>query len=1526
MKPDVPRRDRVVYRLLLGFMLLSPLPLAGLAWLYIDAFERALTTTVLTSLATLANKKADKINAYLDERLATGHQLARSSILHAALRRTPHAIPLVEQMLRDVHAEGQYHDILLINLAGDVVYSVRKENDLGTNLNTGPWRDSALAEAHRNAMILLSTQTSMAPAYPPSGNKPAIFFVTPVFQNGRLLGSVALQLDLKRFTEVSSDNTGLGETGETVLAQLEPGGVEALYVGPLRHVEAAPFRHRLPLTQVAAPMRAALRGEYGHGLSRDYAGIDIAAAWRHLPALGWGMVVKMNVEEALAPAPALRRYTLTALFLLLLLAGLGALWIGRGLVRPIQQLTATTRKLAAGDLRQRAAPSGCLEFTELAASFNQMADRICEDQARLEERVHERTQALAESEATLRRAQAVARIGSWRLDSRPGGGGLTWSEENYRLFGIPAGAPLSYDAFLSAVHPDDRARVDAAWQAALQGAPYAIDHRIVVNGETRWVRERAELEFDADGQLAAGVGTVQDITREVESDAALRASEMRFRGIFERANVGIAFGDAEGNIIACNTALAEMIGHDSADALIGTNFGVITHPDDLPADLAYFAEIKAGQRDEYRLEKRYLRRNGGVTWVDLSVATIRETNGKLVNFVAMVVDISTRKRTEVEYRAILDTTMDGFWMTDLKGRFLEMNAAYCELIGYSRDELLSMAIPDIEAIEHPEETRAHIEAILVSGHDRFETLHRHKDGHLIDVEVSVNYLAVEDGRLVVFLRDITQRKQAERTLIEAKQAAEVANRAKSEFIANMSHEIRTPMNAILGLTQLVLDSELSPRQKDFLKKAHTSARALLGILNDILDYSKIEAGRLDIESVPIAIEDVLRGVADLFSARIEEKGLELFIEIDPSLPARVLTDPLRLTQILNNLVGNAIKFTEAGEIHIKAKAGERTQDQITLLFSVRDTGIGLPKAQVDRLFQAFTQADASITRRYGGTGLGLAISQRLIQLMHGDIEVSSVEGGGATFTFTLRAGLVAEAENGAAQQDLRALGGRRVLVVDDQPTARAILLQLISAWDMRATAVEDGPAALAALEAARVAGEPYDVLLLDWRMPGMSGLDVARQLQADSDTGHPLLLMMVTAHDKEALLGEAASIRIDGLLTKPVTPSALFDALAGSRPLDGQPAALLVRDEILPDDLVFPGARILLVEDNPTNQLVAAEFMRHREIEVHLAENGAAAVDAVAQQPFDLILMDLHMPVMDGFSATRKLRERPDAPPIVAMTAAVLNEDRARCEQAGMVDFIAKPIEPEALIRALRKWLPKHVVRRAASERPEPARGLPASLPGIDLDAALARFDGDHALYARLLQGFARDHANTVATLEADLTRGDLARVNSRLHALKGEAANLGASRLAEACARLESLLKSETATETLDNALANFTATLTTVRASIASGVDRLAPKTAASDTPLDREMLAELLDLLDRHLVQHELVPDEAIERLHALAQGESPNRPLARLLRQIDEFDHDAALATIAQLRALADLPPDRNRTGREPNFPPAHQAGS
>jgi signal transduction histidine kinase/CheY-like chemotaxis protein len=532
-----------------------------------------------------------------------------------------------------------------------------------------------------------------------------------------------------------------------------------------------------------------------------------------------------------------------------------------------------------------------------------------------------------------------------------------------------------------------------------------------------------------------------------------------------------------------------------------------------------------------------------------------------------------------------------------------------------------------------------------------------------------------------------RRRSAE--LAAARDEAQAANAAKSLFLASMSHEIRTPMNAVIGLTHLTLQTRLDDQQRDYLTKVHVSSKALLALLNDILDYSKVEAGKITLESEEFSPEEVIESVGQLFSARLEEAGLDLVFEIDKDIPQRLVGDSLRLNQVLNNLVGNAIKFTPRGEVVIRAELVSADAERVQLRISVRDTGIGLTKEQAGRLFEVFSQADKATSRRYGGTGLGLAICKRLVELMGGTISVESEPGVGSTFSFTA---WLKPARPGVERIDLHRIRGMRALVLDGQPTARQALAQMLQSWRFQVALAAFADDALYKLRRAATEAA-YELLVLDWKSGGPEVLEQLSSLAEQRVVAQPAVVVLTTLHAREGVRQELADLPWCCVLAKPVTPSRLFEAVVRLQHGDAIPTPaqpLGAKLDLAQALKTIHGARVLLAEDDLVNQQVAMAFLQMAGLDVTLAANGLEAVDCIKREPFDVVLMDMQMPEMDGIHATRAIRLLPQGEklPIIAMTAAAMDEDRQACLAAGMDAHVSKPIDPKELVRTLLAWVP----------------------------------------------------------------------------------------------------------------------------------------------------------------------------------------------------------------------------------------------
>ena len=752
-----------------------------------------------------------------------------------------------------------------------------------------------------------------------------------------------------------------------------------------------------------------------------------------------------------------------------------------------------------------------------------------------------------------------------------------------------------------------------------------------------------------------------------------------------------------------------------------------------------------------------------------------------------------------------------------------------------------------------------------------------------------------------FFTDISEQKRLQAELSQARDEARAAELTKADFLANMSHEIRTPMNAIIGMTHLALQTRPTGRQLGYLHKIDNAAKSLLGIINDILDFSKIEAGKLAIESVPFSLHEVLDGLTTLIAQRAQDKGLELLFRIDPSLPDGLVGDPLRLGQVLTNFSTNAVKFTEQGEVVVSAEVLERGED-VLLRFAVRDTGIGMDADQRARLFQAFHQADSSTTRRYGGTGLGLSISKQLVELMGGAIGVDSSPGAGSTFWFTLRLGVQAQAEATTAVSATD-LAGKRVLVVDDNASAREILVTLARSLQMEASAAASAVEALMALQKAD-GRFPYEVVLLDWKLPVSSGTELARSIRRDPRLRTQPKIIMVTAYGREEVLGELDGLALDGLLVKPVDRATLLDALQvayGERVAGNGRSA--------PEDRAasLRGLSVLLAEDNEVNQEVAVEILHQAGIAVTVASNGREALDRLQAGGFDLVLMDLQMPVLDGLGATVELRRDPRWTnlPVIAMTANVMAADIERCRQAGMQDHIAKPLDVQQLFAVLARWAP----RPGGAAVPVPAAApasvyldealLPQQLPGIDIPGGIERMGGDPARLRRLLLKFAGNQAQAVPELRAALAAGDTARAQHLAHTLRGVAGSAGAVVVAEAAGRLEAALAAGMpAPEPLLDALA---APMAEVLIAIAGLDDRQQGdrrQPAVPDRP-DPALLSERLARLRACIDDDDTGAADLLEGIAPLLPDAAARQRLRELERHLAAYDFDAARQCLAGL---------------------------
>jgi PAS domain S-box-containing protein len=1225
---------------------------------------------------------------------------------------------------------------------------------------------------------------------------------------GKLLSESRFDEDLRKIGLIRG-----GQKGILTISIRDPGG------NLVKGFKPRVPRYQQPLTLMAAQ---ATRGQPGVNVEgyRDYRGVPVYGAWLWDEALGFGLATEID------EADALRSY-----------------YTARNVITTVMAITVM---LALGSLL-------------FAVLIDERASRALQkSHDELELRVRERTADLRKLSRATEHSPASVVITA--KDGRIEYVNATFSE----VTGYSADEVIGQNPRMLKSGDLTETFYKELWDTILAGNVWEGD---LINrkktGEEFWESASISPIKNDDGEITHFVAVKQDITERKEAEDTIRQQKIFIETVINSIPDAISIIEIDsGRVVKANDAFAAEVGL-SHDRIEGQFCYELTHKlSEMCApphhECPMFKTRETGQKQI--VEHIHETADGDELYVEVSTFPIKEEDGAIRQVVHVARDITERKKAEEKIRnsekslaQIIDFLPDPTWVIDNDGTVVRWNRAMEKLLGISAGDMVGQgdyeyALPFYGErrpvlIDLVKEWNAAYEekyiAVKKDGENLIAESHHPTlgdDGMYLSATAGLLYDAAgQVAGAIESLRDITEGKQMEAELIQAKHAADDANQAKGDFLANMSHEIRTPMNAVIGMSHLALKTDLTAKQRDYLTKIQSSANSLLGIINDILDFSKIEAGKMDMEAVDFYLDDVLDNLANLVTVKAREKeDLEVLFAPASDVPRYLVGDPLRLGQVLTNLANNAVKFTDSGEIVVTIDKVDQKEDQVTLQFTVSDSGIGMTEEQMAKLFQSFSQADTSTTRKYGGTGLGLAISKKLVSMMGGEIWVESQKGQGTTFIFTADFELGKEKvrKQFTPSTDLR---GLKVLVVDDNATSREILRGLLESFSFDVALSASGEEAITEIENADQT-MPFGLVVMDWKMPGMDGIEASTRIKSHPDLSKAPAIILVTAYGREEIMQKAEKAGLDGFLLKPVNPSVLFDAIMQAFGKEvGETSRLAKRQKEAGSLEEIGGARILLVEDNEINQQVAREILEGADLKVTLANNGQEAVEAVKSFRFDAVLMDVQMPVMDGYAATRRIRKwefgmrneeggmrnkndeksdtgdqepvtRDQGPvPIIAMTAHAMAGDEEKSFEAGMNDHITKPIDPDQLFATLQKWIqaaePGAATRQVevTTSRPgsEPGvaekKGLPDALPGFDLAAGLKRLMGNQTLYRKLLVDFGSKYKSAAGEIRNALSDGDLDLVHSLVHNLKGMAGNLAANELQSAAKALEKLVKGTT-------------------------------------------------------------------------------------------------------------------------------------
>ncbi len=1069
----------------------------------------------------------------------------------------------------------------------------------------------------------------------------------------------------------------------------------------------------------------------------------------------------------------------------------------------------------------------------------------------------------------------------------------------------------SHTSFISLIWAEDVEQYQQQIESAYtRNENFELEYRVYHrDGSVRWLHEKGKASYGESGEPLWIDSSIDDITERKFAQVELEESRLQLANITETMPCIVYqmhwISTENRYFTFLPEAATQVFGIKAEDIL---NSADVLAERLLDEDREVLNEGLAGKSEDklqWTRVFRYQHPNGHLCW--LEAGANGHINGEVIIWNGYIMDITERKITEdnlafseAHFKALFDSTTVCIANVNAEGTILDCNEQYCsDMGGYTRSELIGMSMFKVLKVKDSVESKTKFTQ-LISGeinHYRGERCFIHPDGKETWMSANVSAILDKHGNFasaVISMVDVSELKLLSDELLQAKEEADAASKAKGDFLANMSHEIRTPMNAIMGMSQLCLQTNLNEKQKNYVEKIERASKALLSIINDILDFSKIESGKLTIESVPFMLDSILENMSDMFLDRVMSKQLELLFSVSPDVPSHLVGDSLRLGQILINLMGNAIKFTERGEVLLSIDLVEQQDEMVTLRFSVRDTGIGMTSEQVEKLFKSFSQADTSTTRKYGGTGLGLAICKQLVELMGGEVGVDSIFGYGSEFYFTLKLKSLNESQVTISRE----LEGMSILVADDNATARDIMQTALESMGFNVDTVATGMEALN-----RCAQKDYSVALIDWKMPNLDGLEVARELQQNRK---PPKILMVSANANDELLNKIEKLGLAGHISKPITASRLLDGIMNAF---GHSGSLPVRrnDEELNIDFTSSLAqkRVLVVEDNDMNQEVATEFLEQVGVIVSSACNGKMALELLEQQEFDLVLMDCQMPVMDGYKATQAIRQNLKLKdlPVIAMTANAMTSDKEACLQAGMNAHIAKPIEVNVLYQTLFNYLSD------SRELSMPLLSQPKVIASteiwpehdeLDIDRGLQLVQNSTRLYQRIFERFAKNQRCTPDLIEKSITAGNIEEAIRLAHTLRGVAGNLTSHTLASMAKELEHNL-------TEGMSYQQELAQVKVLVESLCDAIDKVQYNSLSNNDTLEKQLSSE--ELIVKLTALRESLEDadsQANTQINSLKPQVSQQfwSQLNPVVTMVNQYQFDDAVDLISELLASLD----------------------